>query len=96
MKARTLISCVANNAEAIVLQGRRKSNYLFFCFWLCLLFCRLLWSGLSELVLVMEWDPDCSIDNLYGECESWFLETIGTELSKEQRDVNNGQLYEAG
>jgi hypothetical protein len=54
-----------------------------FCFWLCLLFCRLLWSGLGELVLVMERDPSCSIDNLYGECESQFLETIGAKLPKE-------------
>jgi hypothetical protein len=45
---------------------------------------------------MMEWDPSCSIDNLYGECESRFLEMIGTKLSKEQRDVDNGQLYEAG
>jgi len=32
-------------------------NYLFFYFWFGLLFCRLLWSGFGELVLVMEHDP---------------------------------------
>jgi hypothetical protein len=42
-----------------------KFNYLFSCFWLGLLFCRLLWSGFGELVLVMEWDLDCSMDNIY-------------------------------
>jgi hypothetical protein len=53
-------------------------------------------SGFGELVSVMEWDPGYSIDNLYGECESWFLETIGAELSKEQRDVDKEKLYEVG
>jgi hypothetical protein len=43
---------------------------------------------------MMERDPSCSIDNLYEECESRFLETIGAELSKEQRDVDNKKLYE--
>ncbi len=32
---------------------------------------------------MMEQDPWCLIDNLYGECESRFLETTGVELSKE-------------
>jgi hypothetical protein len=32
---------------------------------------------------VMERDLGCSIDNLYGECESRFLEMIGAALSKE-------------
>jgi hypothetical protein len=42
----------------------------------------------------MEGDPCCSIDNLYGECESRFLETIGAKLSKEWRDVDKKILYE--
>jgi hypothetical protein len=37
----------------------------------------------------MERDPYCSIDNLYGECESQFLEMISAELSKEWRTRNN-------
>jgi hypothetical protein len=57
-----------------------KFNYLFVCFWLGLLFCRLLCSGLGELVLVIEHDPCYSIENLDGECKSWFLETIGVEF----------------
>jgi hypothetical protein len=60
------------------------------------LFCRLLWSGLGELVSVMERDPYCSIDNLYGECESRFLEMIGAKLSKEWGEVDKEQLYEIG
>jgi hypothetical protein len=72
---------VANDVTIVVLQGCRKSNYLFFYFWLCL-FYKLLWSGFGELVSVMEQNPCYSIDNLYGVCESQFLETIVAELSK--------------
>ncbi len=45
---------------------------------------------------MMEQDPCCSIDNLYGECELGFLEMIGVELSKEWREVDKEQLYETG
>ncbi len=86
---------MATDAKAVVLRARRNFNYLFFCFWLCLLFCRLLWSGLGELVSVMEQDPCCSIEKLYGECESWFWITIGAELSKEWREVDKAQVYKA-
>jgi hypothetical protein len=55
-----------------------------------------LWSGFGELVSVMEQDPSCSIENLYGECESRFLETISAELSKEWMDVDQKKLYEVG
>ncbi len=79
-----------------LLQGHRKFNYLFFYFWLCLLFCRLLWSDLGELVSVMEQDPCCLIDNLDEECESRFLETIGVKVSKEWKELNREQLYEVG
>jgi hypothetical protein len=71
-----------------------KVQLLVFWFWLCLLFCRLLWNGFGELVPVMDWDPCCSIDNLYGECELRFLETIGAKLSKEWRDVDKEIFYE--
>ncbi len=87
---------MAIDAEAIVLQGRRKFNYLFFCFWLCWLFCRLLWNALGKLVSVMERDPCCSIEKLHGECQSCFLETISAKLSKEWREVDKEQLYETG
>jgi hypothetical protein len=43
----------------------------------------------------MERDPCYSIENLYKECESWLLEMIGVELSKEQKDVDKEKLYEA-
>jgi hypothetical protein len=55
-----------------------------------------LWSGFGELVSVMEQDRGCSINNLYEECESRFLEMISAKLSKERRDVDNEKLYEAG
>ncbi len=96
MKIGTLIHCVATTATIVVLQGHQKFNYLFFCCWFCLLFCKLLWNGLGELVLVMEWDPCCSIEKLYGECESQLLERIGAELSKGWKEVDKRQLYEVG
>jgi hypothetical protein len=46
--------------------------------------------------LVMEWNPCCSIDNFYGECESWNLEMISAKLSKEQKHVDERKLYEVG
>jgi hypothetical protein len=62
------------------------------CSWLYLFFCRLSWSGLGELVLVMEQNPCYSIGKLYGECKSRFLETSGAELSKGWREVDKEQL----
>jgi hypothetical protein len=56
----------------------------------------LLWNGLGELVLVMERDPCCLIEKLYGECESRFLEMIGAECSKEWKEVHKEQLFEVG
>jgi len=44
----------------------------------------------------MEQHPCCSIEKLYGECDSQFLETIGVKLSKEWREVDKEQLYEVG
>jgi hypothetical protein len=88
MKIGTLIHCVVADVIAIVFQGHQKFNYLFLCFWLCLLLCRLLWSCLGELVSVMERDPCCSIEKLYGECESWFLEKINAKLSTGWRELD--------
>jgi hypothetical protein len=45
---------------------------------------------------MMERDLGYSMENLYERCESWFLEMISVELSKEQRDVDNAKLYELG
>jgi hypothetical protein len=44
--------------------------FIFLKIWLDLLFCRLLWNDLSELVLVMEHDLGCSMDIFYELCES--------------------------
>jgi hypothetical protein len=44
----------------------------------------------------MERNPCYLIDNLYNECESWFLEMIGIMLSREQKDVDEEKLYEVG
>jgi hypothetical protein len=88
---------VADDVEVVLcFKDIEKFNYLLFCLWLGLLFCRLLWSGFGELISVMERDLGCSMDNLYEQCESRFLGMMGVELSKEQRDVGNAKLYEAG
>jgi hypothetical protein len=44
------------------------------------------WSSYGKLVSVVEQNPCCSIDNLYGECESQFLEMISVMVSNEQED----------
>jgi hypothetical protein len=44
------------------------------------------WNNYGELVSVVEQNPCCSIDNLYGECESRFLEMISIVVSREQED----------
>lgn len=54
------------------------------------------WSGFGELVSVMEQNPCCSIDNLYGECDSEFLKMIGIVLSREWKDVDGEKVYEVG
>ncbi len=80
-----------------------KIQFLVLCFWFCFVVLQvtmfnvvLQWSGFGELVLGMERNPCCSIDNLYGECESRFLEMIGVKLSREQKDVDKEKLYEVG
>jgi hypothetical protein len=52
------------------------------------------WSGLGDLVLMMEWNPCCLIDNLYGEWESWFFEIINIVVSREQEYEVKDELYE--
>ncbi len=53
-------------------------------------------GGFCELVSMMERNLCCSIDNLYNECESQFLEMIGIVLSRERKDVDKEKLYEVG
>ncbi len=45
---------------------------------------------------MMEQNLCCSIDGFYDECESQFLEMIGTIVSKEREDELKDGLYEAG
>ncbi len=63
---------MAELLEAWSFKDVEEFIFLSFCFWLGLLFCRLLWSDLGELVSVMECDPGCSMDTLYELCESRF------------------------
>jgi hypothetical protein len=51
--------------EVWCFEKTKKFIFLFFYFWLGLLFCRLLWGGLGELVSVMERNPGYSMDTLY-------------------------------
>ncbi len=61
---------MAELLEAWCFKGTEKFISLFFCFWLGLLFYKLLWSDLGELVSVMECDPGYSMDTFYELCES--------------------------
>jgi hypothetical protein len=72
-----------------------------FCFWLCFVVLQVIvfnvvfqWNDFGELVSVMEQNPCYLIDNLYGECESRFLEMIGTVVSRERKDVDHENLHE--
>jgi hypothetical protein len=63
---------------------------LFSTFRCCLFFCKLMclmlvfqWSGLGELVYVMEWIHGCCV---YEECESWLLGMVGANVYKELED----------
>jgi len=77
---------MAKLLKAWCFKGVKKIIFLFFCFWFVLLFCRLLWSDLGELVSMMERDPSCSMDTLYELHESRLFEWIGAKLSRERRD----------
>jgi hypothetical protein len=44
---------------------------------------------------MMERNPCYSVNDLYGECESRFLEMIGTIVSREWEDEVKDGLYEA-
>jgi len=72
--------------EVWCFKGAKKFISLFFCFWFVLLFCRLLWSDLGELVSMMERNLGYSMDIFYELCESWFCEWIGAKLLGELED----------
>jgi hypothetical protein len=76
--------------EAWCFQGVKEIIFLFFCFSFVLLFSRLLWRDLGEMVSVMECDHGCSMEILYELCESCLCEWISEEISGEQRD---GEKY---
>jgi hypothetical protein len=61
---------VAELLEAWCFKGAKEFIFLFFRFWLGLLFCKLLWNDLGELVLVTERDYGWSMDTIYKLCES--------------------------
>ncbi len=87
---------MAELLEAWCFKGTEELFFLFFCFWFILLFCRLLWSDLGELVLVMEHDCGCSMDTLYELYESWLCEWFGVELSREREDGEMKNIYDVG
>jgi hypothetical protein len=58
--------------EAWCFKGVEKVVFLFFCFWFILLFCKLLWKDLGDLVSVMERNPNCSMEAVYELCETQF------------------------
>jgi hypothetical protein len=86
---------VAKLLEAWCFKGT-KEVFLSFCFWFVLLFCKLLWRDLGELVLVMEHDFGCSMEIFYELCESWLCVWIGAEISRERRDEEKKNIYDAG
>jgi predicted solute-binding protein len=65
-------------------------------FWFVLLFCKLLWRDLGELVSVMERDPSYSMETLYELCESRLREGIGEEILREWRDEEKKNIYDVG
>jgi len=85
---------VAELLEAWCFKGTEEVVFFFFYFWFVLLFCRLLWRDLGELVLVIEHDHGCSMETLYELCEPWLCEGIGEEISREQRDGEKKNIYD--
>jgi hypothetical protein len=71
---------VAKLLEAWCFKGAKKVVFLFFYFWFVLLFCKLLWRDLGELVLMMEHDLGYSMETLNELCESWLCKGIGEEI----------------
>ncbi len=76
------------------------SSFLFYI-WLCFVVLQVTmfnivfqWSGLGELVSMMKRNFCYSIDGLYGECQSHFLEMIGIVVSREWEDEVKDGLYE--
>ncbi len=77
---------MAELLEAWCFRGIEEVVFLLFYFWFILLFCKLLWKDLNELVSMMECDPGYSMGTHYELCESWLCEGIGEEILGERRD----------
>ncbi len=60
---------MAKLLEVWCFKGAKEVVFLFFCFWFVLLFCRLLWRDLGEVVSVMERNLSYSMGTLYELCE---------------------------
>jgi len=56
--------------EVWCFKGVEEIVFMFFYFWFVLLFCRLLWTDLSELVSMMECNHGCSMETFNELCES--------------------------
>jgi hypothetical protein len=79
-----------------VFQWHQKFYFLIYLFLVCFVVLQVTMSDLNELVLMMERDPSCSMDTLYGLCESRLYEWIGAELSRERGDVEKIYIYDVG
>jgi hypothetical protein len=72
---------MAKLLEAWCFKGIKEVVFLYFCFWFVLLFCKLLWKDLGELVSMMERNLGCSMETLYELCESRLCVWISVEIS---------------
>jgi hypothetical protein len=82
--------------EACYFKGIEEFIFFFLCFWFVLLFCKLLWSDLGELVSEMDHGPRYSMDILYELCESRLCESIGAKLPGERKDKEKKYIYDVG
>jgi len=87
---------MAQLLEAWCFKGVEKFIFLFFCFWLGLLFCRLLSSDVGELVSMMKRNFGCSMDILYELCESQVWWRIGGSFQGSKGKWRGKKIYKAG
>jgi hypothetical protein len=82
--------------EVWCFKGAEEFFFLFFCFWLGLLFCKLLRNDLGELVSVLEHDLGRSTDALYELCESQLLWRIGGSFQGNEGRWRGEKIYKVG
>jgi hypothetical protein len=68
--------------------------FLFLCFWLVSLFCKLLWSDLGQPVSMMEHDLGYSMDIFYELCESWLWWRIGVSFQETKGRWRGENIYQ--